>query len=165
MAAGATYTPIATITASGSTTSVTFSSIPSTYTDIVIIANVVNAAGGDNGLCMQFNNDTGSNYSTTFMYGTGTSAVSNRQTSATFSMFGRSSSSNPTTSIGNVQNYANTTTYKTTIGRGNNASALTIANISLWRSTSAINSITILNESSQTITSNSIFTLYGILSA
>jgi hypothetical protein len=40
MAAGATYTPIATYTVSGSSTlTYTFSSIPSTYTDLVLVVN------------------------------------------------------------------------------------------------------------------------------
>lgn len=165
MAAGSTYTPIATTTASGSTTSVTFSSIPSTYTDLVIICNVQNAAGGDNGLRMQVNSDTATNYSTTYLYGDGTSAASGRQTSVSGAQFGRSSSANMTTSIGQIQNYSNTTTYKTIVGRGNNSSALVWAAVSLWRSTSAISSVTIYNETSATISSSSTFTLYGIQAA
>jgi hypothetical protein len=165
MAAGSTYTPIATTTASGSTTSVTFSSIAGTYTDIVVVCNVQNAASGDNGLRMQFNSDTGNNYSTTYIYGDGTSAVSGRQTSASGAQFGRSASGNITTSIGQVQNYSNSTTYKTVLGRGNNPAALVWAAVSLWRSTSAITSITIYNETSATISAGSTFTLYGIASA
>jgi len=167
MAAGSTYTPIATTTASGSTTSVTFSSIAGTYTDIVVVCNVQNAAGGDNGLRMQFNGDTAANYSTTYIYGDGTSAASGRQTggTATGAQFGRSASGNITTSIGQVQNYANTTTYKTVLGRGNNPAALVWAAVSLWRSTSAINEIKIYNETSATISAGSTFTLYGIAAA
>jgi len=165
MAAGATYEPIATTTASGSTTSVTFSSIPGTYTDIIVICNNQNASNGDNGLQMRFNSDTGSNYSTTYIYGDGSSAVSGRQTSTTGAQFGRVASANITTSIGQIQNYSNSTTYKTVLGRGNNSSALVWGSVSLWRNTSAITSITIFNEASATISSGSTFTLYGILAA
>ena len=168
MAAGATYEPIATTTASGATTSVTFSSIPATYTDIIVVANVQNSANGDNGLRMQVGNgsiDTATNYSNTFMYGDGSSATSARQTTTSGAQFGRSASGNMTTSIGQVQNYANTTTYKTILGRGNNSSALVWASASLWRSTDAINQIKIYNETSSTILTGSTFTLYGIAAA
>jgi len=165
MAAGSTYTPIATTTASGSTTSVTFSSIAGTYTDIVVVCSVQNAASGDNGLRMQFNSDTASNYSTTFIYGDGSSAASGRQTSTTGAQFGRSASGNITNSIGQVQNYSNSTTYKTVLGRGNNSAALVWASVSLWRNTAAVTSITIYNETSATISAGSTFTLYGITSA
>jgi len=63
MAAGATYEPIATTTVSGSSTStVTFSSISGTYTDLVIIGNL--GSQTTNAFpYLQFNGDTGSNYS------------------------------------------------------------------------------------------------------
>jgi len=165
MPAGSTYTPIATTTANGSTTSVTFSSIAGTYTDIVVVCSVQNAAGGDNGLRMQFNGDTANNYSTTYIYGDGSSAASGRQTNTSGAQFGRSASANTTISIGQVQNYANSTTYKTVLGRGNNSAALVWGAVSLWRSTSAITEIKIYNETSATIASGSTFTLYGIASA
>ena len=59
-----TYTPIASHTASGSESSITFSSIPQGYTDLVLVfLGKVDSGSGDLGL--RFNADTGSNYSTT----------------------------------------------------------------------------------------------------
>ena len=64
MAAGATYYPIATTTLSSATNSVSFSSISGSYTDIVIVFN--GAASTSGVTCnVQFNSDTGTNYSTT----------------------------------------------------------------------------------------------------
>jgi len=71
MAAGATYEPIATTTVSNSSTStVTFSSISGTYTDLIIIGNL--GSETTNAFpYLQFNGDTGSNYSYTQLYGNG----------------------------------------------------------------------------------------------
>ena len=63
-----------------------------------------------------------------------------------------------------IQNYANTTTYKTMISRASDATQNAIAYVGLWRSTSAINSIT-LSVSAGTFAIGSTFTLYGIKAA
>ena len=70
----ATYDCIATTTLSSAQSSVTFSSISGSYTDLIIISDAILASGND-ALGLRFNSDSGSNYSYTFMYGNGTSAV------------------------------------------------------------------------------------------
>ena len=71
----ATYVPIGTNTVSGTTTNlITFSSIPSTFTDLVLIDNGKFSAS-DNSYAMTFNGDTASNYSYTYLLGSGTSAT------------------------------------------------------------------------------------------
>jgi hypothetical protein len=165
MAAGATYEPIATTTLGSTQTSVTFSSIPSTYTDIILVSSAAATTSTGQGYGVQFNSDTGSNYSKTFLYGNGSSAVSGRasnQTNISISNFDASGTPNPT--IAHIQNYANTTTYKTVISRGGGVANFTIAYVGLWRSTSAITSMTLIIDSS-TFTSGSVFTLYGIAAA
>ena len=149
----------------GSTTyAVTFNSIPATYTDLMlVISSTLSATDGGN--LVQVGNgsvDTGTNYSFTQVYGTGSAAGSNRGTSTTSMQLGRTSSTQ-STSILQFMNYANTTTYKTALGRGNDGS-FTIANVGLWRSTAAINTITITNESGNFL-AGSTFTLYGIANA
>jgi hypothetical protein len=165
----ATYQPIATTTASGSVSSITFSSIPSTYTDLVLISSAAIATGAEDAR-IRFNSDTATNYSFTVLSGTGTSAVSSRSTNQTFitlDNYGYMTTSSNNIAIVNIQNYANTTTYKTTVGRSNNAGTGTDAVVGLWRSTAAINSITILNSGTGGINfaAGSTFTLYGIASA
>lgn len=166
MAAGATYEPIATTTLGSSAASYTFSSIPSTYTDLVLIVNG-GATSATYSFKMQVNGDTATNYSDTSLSGNGTAASSSRN-SANTSM---RSEANPTTTLNNVwianfMNYANATTYKTVLVRGNNASALVTANVNLWRSTSAITSIKVFFDASlSNILSGTSLTLYGIAAA
>jgi hypothetical protein len=61
-------------------------------------------------------------------------------------------------------NYSNATTYKTIINRGNTASSTVITRSGMWRSTSAITSITVNNDASNYL-AGSTFTLYGIAAA
>ena len=168
MAAGSTYTPIATTTLGGSAASYTFSSIPSTYTDLVIVVSAILVSGGLD-LGIRFNGDTGTNYSATILTGNGTSASSTRETSQTRGLLDYNGT--PSTTAGahtllvNVMNYANSTTYKTAIARSNNAAGGTDANVVLWRSTSAINSLTILSTNVNNIATGSTLTLYGLAAA
>jgi len=155
----ATYEPIATTTLGSAQSSVTFSAISGSFTDLVLIIDGSFTAGG--GIDTQFNGDTGSNYSRTRIYGTGAGVVSNRSTNAGTISHGYISTSRSNTII-NIFNYANTTTYKTSIGRGNAADARVQADVGLWRSTAAITSITLFGG---TFTIGTTFTLYGIKAA
>ena len=160
-----TYEPIATQTLGGAASSVTFSSIPASWTDLVIIASGLGS--GNTGVGMQFNSDTGTNYSATFLEGNGSSASSERQSSTNYirvawnALWDTSTVSNL---VINIQNYSNTTTYKTSINRANNAGRVTGATVGLWRSTSAITSVK-LEAVSANFATGSIFTLYGIKAA
>ena len=165
MAAGATYEPIATITLGSNTATVTFSSISGSYTDLVLIIGGKNASS-DQGIVTQVGNgsiDTGSNYSTTYLIGDGTSATSGRASSATSIIAGRMDNV-ASTSIINYMNYSNTTTYKTVLGRGNDG-ALVIQHVGLWRNTAAINTINVFNLSSVNFAAGTVLTLYGIAAA
>jgi len=168
MAAGATYIPIATQTLGSAATTVTFSSIPSTYTDLVIITNFgLTATGG--GLAMYYNGDTGANYSDTILEGNGSSAVSVRETNNPYMGVGPywvgASTTLTNNTIINIMNYANTTTYKTMISRGNNPAGEAGAYVGLWRSTAAITSVILRNVYGTSILAGSTFTLYGISAA
>jgi len=156
-----TYEPIATTTLGSAQATVTFSSIPGTYTDLILVIDGTVAADGS--FRLYFNTDTASNYSWTQLYGSGASAASNRGSNDTRISMGRGGTSQ-SNSIIQVQNYANTTTNKTVIGRGNNSGAIVNANVGLWRSTAAISQIVISNESGN-LQSGSILTLYGIKAA
>lgn len=165
MAAGSTYTPIATYTASGSIGSYTFSSIPSTYTDLVVVLAPI-AAGGAADIYMTYNGDTAGNYSSTILYGSGSSAGSTRysnQSNIIIDFYGSAISSEISNRILQIQNYSNTTTYKTALSRANRAGSGLDAIVGLWRSTAAISSITFTLSSS--FASGSTFTLYGITAA
>ena len=161
-----TYTPIATYTAPSAQTSYTFSSIPSTYTDLVLVLSTATDAGGDP--VVQFNSDTGSNYSNTYLSGTGSAANSNRTTSQSYARTGYygggPSVVGKSTTVVSFQNYSNATTYKTFLSRANNADAGTDAIVGLWRSTSAISSIKFFYTGANIVTGSTL-TLYGIAAA
>ena len=168
MAAGSTYTPIATQSISGSPTSVTFSSIPSTYTDLIVVINAALTTQNDVGL--RLNGDTGTNYSRTILYGTGSAAGSVTGGGANQGQIEYYGSPNTTlggsTIIVNFMNYSNTTTYKTVLSRSNNASSGVDAVVNLWRSTAAINQIEFKPYTgTMTWVTGSQFTLYGIAAA
>ena len=168
MAAGSTYTPIQTYTASGSQSSITFSSIPSTYTDLIVVINAASSTGGF-GSWIRLNSDTATNYSQTILYGDGSSAVSLQGTNGTFvnlNYYGdATTTSNAQTIIVQIQNYASTSTYKTFLSRGGNVASGLSAIVGLWRISSAISSITILSANGGNYASTSTFTLYGIAAA
>lgn len=169
MAASATYEKIASTTLGSAAATVTFSSIPSVYTDLVILSSSANTAVNGNGQGIRFNSDTATNYSKTFLYGDGTSVVSGRasnQTNISISNQPISSSGTFTATITNIENYSNATTYKTILSRGGSAHTnnLAIAYVGTWRSTAAITAIDLINDSGNFIT-GSTFTLYGIAAA
>jgi hypothetical protein len=171
MAAGATYEPIATITTSGSATNATFSSISGSYTDLIVVFSGT-VSNSSYSFMVRFNGDTGSNYSFTDIEGNGTTATSYRVGNTDkiyFSYNNVTIGSSTSSQIVNVMNYANTTTYKTAIGRvatAVNSSGYvgTTAGVGLWRSTAAITSIS-LTVPVGNITNGSTFTLYGIAAA
>lgn len=165
----ATYSAIATTTLGSATSSYTFSSIPSSYTDLVLVVSNLTTAAGSQTIYARINGDTGTNYSYTILKGNGTTASSNKLSSGSAGLFlfgydAGTSTTNPTQIILHILNYANTTTYKTAICRGDLASGEVNATVSLWRSTSAINSVEVRCPSSN-MNSGTVLTLYGIKAA
>lgn len=158
-----TYEPIQTTTLGSAAASYTFSSIPATYTDLVVI--IAAKTGVAQSHTIQFNSDTTSNYSDTYLYGDGSNAASARDSTQTaIRAVGRIGTAISTTII-NVFNYTNTTTFKTVLARGADAGSLAIATVGLWRKTpEAINSMTIAIGTG-TYDTGSTFTLYGIKAA
>ena len=163
----ATYEPISTTTLSSAQSSITFSSISGSYTDLVLVING-QLTTADVPI-MRVNSDTATNYSVTQLYGNGTSAASGRQAnfgSAVICCLNTNCSANEQfTILVNLQNYSNATTYKTFLSRFAQASLQTEATVSMWRNTNAITAIQILLYAGNTYKSGSTFTLYGIKAA
>ena len=157
-----TYVPLATQTLGSAVASVTFSSIPATYTDLVLVYTGVIASGGEVGLSLRFNGDSGANYSKTDIVGSGAAATSARDSNYTEANIGLASSTTQANSIFHIMNYSNATTYKTALGRGNNTGGYVRAGVGLWRSTAAITSITLIAGGLVNFNIGSTFTLYGI---
>ena len=161
----ATYEPIATITLGSGVTSYTFSSIPSTYTDLVLIGDWSISTAGGAATVVQFNGDTGTNYSNTYIYGTGSAAGSGRGSNSTNFGIGYETAANTRqNTIVYFMNYSNTTTFKTSLTKNSAPSLQYVAYVSLWRSTAAISSIKLDNLGASFV-SGSTFTLYGIAAA
>ena len=165
-----TYEPIATTTLGSDATSVTFSSISGSYTDLILIGNfscaiasVLNLRVGNGSI------DTGSNYSNTQVAGTGSVTESTRSSNATLIGAGYINGAGRSVWQIHLQNYSNTTTNKTALIRYSTAvtsSQSANARVGLWRSTSAINTVEVLtNGGSQVFETGSTFTLYGIKAA
>jgi hypothetical protein len=174
----ATYDKIMTYTVPSSTTSYTFTAIPITYTDLVLIVNFRSASTGDTRCSIRVGNgsvDTGNNYSVTALVGSGTTAYSGRDTTrSNFDSYineAESTSSEFSLNIFQFMNYSNTTTNKTVLIRENTQSVGagmtpgTAAVVGLYRSTVALNTIQVFDLTGKSIAANSSFTLYGIKAA
>jgi hypothetical protein len=130
-----TYTPLATVTLGASASSVTFSSIPATYRDLILVIKVVAATE-----CrLRFNADSGSNYSFVQMFGTSTDAVSTSTTTTGFFL-----GADGQESIAQIMDYSATDKHKSgLVRRGIAAETFVAAAAHRWANTSAINSITL----------------------
>lgn len=159
-----TYESIATTTLSSAQSSVTFSSISGSYTDLLVVANV--KSDGNCGVILRFNSDSGSNYSYTNLWGDGTTAGSDRSSNVSEISPTLLDTGGPYNMFLHIMNYSNTTTYKTTLIRASGGYFSRVwAKVGLWRNTSAITTILLQTDSSKNFTSGSTFTLYGIKSA
>jgi hypothetical protein len=157
----ATYDKIEVITANGSASTYTFLSIPNTYTDLILVANTVNAQTGGF-VALNFNSDTGGNYSRTFFYGDGTSTISGRGTNATRIDAGGTNPNGAFASY-SIFNYSNTTTNKTVLAQHLEPSRLVAGVVAVWRNTAAITRIDVSTQSA--LSAGQVLTLYGIKAA
>jgi hypothetical protein len=174
---GGSFESIATAVGDGSSATITFSSIPSTYKHLQIRGigrATFTAFVGDVGYTIRFNSDSSSVYTRHRLIGDGSSATTgaNANISSAYSLNGAvtSASSNTTiygVSIIDIIDYADTSKFKTvrilsgSDGNVSNPNYAVSLNSSLWRSTSAITSIEITADGGNFAT-NSQFALYGI---
>ena len=160
------YESIATLTGDGTSTSFTFSAIPSTYQHLQIRAITNDASGEELGI--RFNGDTGTNYSHHYLRGTGANAQgSGSATQARINFMG--SVNNSTTIMGatiiDIHDYVSTSknkTVRTFMGVDNNGSGIVYLSSGLWQDTSAVTSITLLNIGGFAFRTQTVFSLYGI---
>lgn len=153
-----TYTLIQEQVLSSAASSVTFTSIPQTYKDLVL--EVVGTHSQVADVWMQFNGDTATNYSRTFLYGNGSSTLSGRNTSVAY-LYGMLGSTSQTLNHAYLFSYSNTATFKTALMRLGNAGDSTAVAASMWRSASNITSI-LVGCSAGTFLAGTTFRLYGI---
>lgn len=166
-----TYTLISSNVLTSSAASVTFSSIPSTYTDLVLKCSVrTDRASTSDQLRITFNGDSSTNYSYITLLGDGSTGSSQNLANASFSqnhyVDGNTATSN---TFGNseiyIPNYlvsVNKPLSGFSAAENNATSAIITAVASLWRNTAAITSIGIVPTTGPNFVSGSTFYLYGI---
>lgn len=182
-----TYEPIQTYTLNSSQTTVTFSSIPNTYTDLILIISARTdrndqANRPTDSIRVTYNGSGASYYSDTIMASSSSSTpFSYKEPNQGFLAVGaipgaQSTSGQFGTNIFQIFGYSNTTTYKTMLARGDNATSVGSGNyymgamVGFWRgstgsSTEAISSIALSPYVGPNFLANSTFTLYGIKAA
>jgi len=163
------FQSIATVTVgSGGSSTISFTSIPSTYSHLQLRVTEQTSVF-DKWRQINFNGDTStSNYSLHSMYGNGSSVGTDWKSAASDWYWYEAVSSHSTISMAgyviDILDYASTNKYKTVRwfgGHDNNGSGIVAITSKLWKSTSAITQID-LKVSSATFVQNSHFALYGI---
>ena len=160
----ATYEAIKTYTATSNVSSFSWTSIPNTYDDLVIVAYLKNTAGSNYECYVRFNNNsTGTLYTYTFVQNYQTNLQSGRNATINEIRQFKTSSTRFSAHEMNIMQYKNPNVYKHTIGRGGDVSMNSVVlGVGQWRDYSAITDITLVMETGADILSGSKFDLYGI---
>lgn len=162
----ATYEPIATTTLGSAASTITFSSIPSTYTDFRLVLVTMGTAAGT--LYFRLNSDTGTNYSNTRVNGNGSTASSAQSSNYPRMDINGTDATKRNVSFSTVDFLSYTgSTNKTMLiqeSHDENGSGYVHHSVGLWRNTGAITRID-LNIDGTTFASGTTATLYGILKA
>jgi hypothetical protein len=154
-----TYTPLATITLTSSASSVTFSSIPATYRDLVLVIDVLGTSTFGRASRLRLNSDTGSNYPQVVMTGDGSTASSYSFTDTNVQISQMVSTSR-NLGICQIMDYTQTNKHKSILGRWDGTFGV-FAYSGRWANTSAVTSVSI-TASNEPYASGSTFSLYGI---
>jgi hypothetical protein len=164
-----TYVALYTTTLASPAASIVFNSISQNYTDLVLVSRIIGGTGGNDCL-VRLNSDTGTNYSNTVLYGSGSSnALSTRGVNVTY--LAGNITSIETGEVNNMvmsfNNYSNTVTHKTCLTRHNSTHSgkYVTASAGLWRNTNAITSIEINTNNNGTWAAGTSISLYGIVAA
>jgi hypothetical protein len=171
-----TYTQIGTaqVVGSGGSSTIAFTSIPGTYTDLVVkISARTNRANAVDSLGFYFNGDTNSaRYTSRVLYGTGTAVASNSPSPVNDETMFISGNSATASTFGNTEiyipNYAGSTQKSSSIesvGENNATTARMDIAGTLYNQTTAITSITIIPITGTLLQEYSTAYLYGVSNA
>ena len=172
LAGNAAYDPGAFVSIASSTptgvSTVTFSSIPSTYTSLQIRLSALTATSGYD-LFLRLNGDTGNNYTRHLLYGNGSTVTATGSTAQNSMLIDSGATGTYTTSpmvaIIDIHNYASTTQNKTVRsfeGSDNNGTGDVTLASSLWSNTSAVTSVTVVLFGGINYAAGTTISLYGI---
>ena len=154
---------MATVSLSGATSSLTFSSIPATYRDLIVV--FLGAGSTDLEGRIRLNSDTGSNYNYVRMSGSGSAATSTSATSQTSGFVSAIAKATTTGALQlniNIMDYSATDKHTTIISRADQAANGTEAFANRWANTAAVTSVQILT-STGNFAAGSTFSLYGVI--
>lgn len=169
MPAGPTYEPITNQTLVSAAATISFNSIPQTYTDLLLVSRIrFVGGGGESVMNCQIDADTSNSYSQTRLVGsTSGSTTSDRSSNGNNVIVGAGvdTADEWSVNIAHFQNYSNNTTYKTVLSRTNVTSSRVMAIVGMWRDVAGISALYIYNNGSTNFSIGSSFTLYGIKAA
>jgi hypothetical protein len=157
-----TYTPLANLTLSSSASTVTFSNIPATYRDLVLVIDDARSATSQQ-FNVRLNGDTGTNYSWVTGFVIGSDIIGSAQ-GAPLAQF-RLGNINTTSSshITNIMDYSATDKHKTSLTRSTNVGGNQVWMLAnRYASTSAITSVSIYTGGDPML-SGMTASLYGIV--
>jgi hypothetical protein len=157
-----TYKALANVTLGAAASSVTFSSIPATYRDLVVVVTALGSTTLEGRI--RLNSDSGNNYSYVRMSSSGSAASSanaGSQSSGFLSVIADATASGPLTMFINIMDYSATDKHKTIISRAAAAGTGTEAFANRWADTSAVTTVQILT-STGNWASGATFNLFGI---
>jgi hypothetical protein len=153
-----TYVLLNEVTLATSSASVVFSSIPQTYSDLIIA--ISGTASGETSPSLNFNGDSGANYANLRLFAN-SSTTSAQAFTDSYGSTGFMSTERSTIRI-QIFDYSATDKQKVTISRGGNTANLRLE-ATRWTNTAAINSITVRMDGAQTYGIGTTFYLYGIV--
>ena len=152
-----TYVPLGTVTLGSTPSSVTFSSIPATYRDLIIVIN----GGGSGNVRIGLNGDTtDGNFTGLYMDNSGTSTLNNTARRL-LNFYGFMDSNLTTTYVVHLLDYSTTDKHKNYLSRSNNTANGVAALSGRWANTSAITSVALISEG--TFIASTTFSIYGVI--
>jgi hypothetical protein len=159
-----TYTPLANLTLGSAASTVTFSSIPATYQDLIVIFTGTTVTT-TNYTIIRLNGTT-SGYSSQGLSGDGLNVQAatnvNGTTTISSNFFTQPHSTNRLQTTLNIMDYSATNKHKTILVRTDQAAAGTDAFANRWANTAAVISISFA-PNAQNWAAGSTFALYGVI--
>jgi hypothetical protein len=157
-----TYTPLATVTLASATGSVTFSSIPATYRDLVFVFSGT-ATSANRLVEVRFNGDSGSNYSQVRALGYSSTPTSSASTLTSFGLFYSDSGLDTTqsNSILQLMDYSATDKHKTMLNRVGGGTTWVEMRAGRWANTAAITSANFFIDGN--FATGTTLSLYGVI--
>lgn len=152
----------------GGAASIDFTSIPGTYTDLMVVTSLKNSSQSLTQTLIRFNSDSGSNYTWRWLRGTGSAADStNNATWGDSTAIYVSYHDNVNYNNGSIYipNYASATAKSVSsdgVEEQNTSAAYQLISAGTWSGTAAITSISVIKSSGTGFAQYSSATLYGI---